>query len=71
MHIDSKVQSAHDAAERRGKTGYIDPYTGLLVLTGAYLAERGHCCGAGCRHCPYPSEEQDRAGRPRDSASIE
>jgi len=69
--IDSQVQRAHDAAERRGRSGYIDPKTGQLVLTAAYLAERGHCCGAGCRHCPYSPAEQAAAGRPTDPGSIE
>lgn len=26
---------------------------GLLVYTSAYHLKRGHCCGSGCRHCPY------------------
>lgn len=26
---------------------------GLLVYTVAYHLQRGHCCGSGCRHCPY------------------
>ncbi|MFM7242971.1 MAG: DUF5522 domain-containing protein [Planctomycetaceae bacterium] len=26
---------------------------GLLVYTAAYHLKRGHCCGSGCRHCPY------------------
>lgn len=26
---------------------------GLLVYTAAYHLRRGHCCGSGCRHCPY------------------
>jgi hypothetical protein len=26
---------------------------GLLVYTAAFHLERGHCCGSGCRHCPY------------------
>lgn len=26
---------------------------GLLVSTAAYHLKRGHCCGSGCRHCPY------------------
>jgi hypothetical protein len=29
---------------------------GLMVLTEKYLLERGHCCGNGCRHCPYNYE---------------
>jgi hypothetical protein len=27
--------------------------SGLLVYTAAYHLKRGHCCGSGCRHCPY------------------
>jgi iron complex transport system substrate-binding protein len=27
---------------------------GLVVFTEAYHLRRGHCCGSGCRHCPYP-----------------
>lgn len=71
MSIPAEATRAHDIAERRGKPGYIDPSTGLLVLTSAYLLERGHCCGAGCRHCPYGPEEQKRAGRPTDPELIE
>ncbi len=26
---------------------------GFIVLTEKYHLERGHCCGNGCRHCPY------------------
>jgi len=26
---------------------------GLLVYTATYHLKRGHCCGSGCRHCPY------------------
>jgi hypothetical protein len=33
---------------------------GLLVFTAAYHAKRGHCCGCGCRHCPY--EPKGRPG---------
>lgn len=44
---------AHAAAVAAGEDGYLDPATGLFVLTAAYLADRGGCCGSGCRHCPY------------------
>lgn len=47
------VQAAHDAAERAGEAGYLDPATGLFVLTATTLRDRGTCCGNGCRHCPY------------------
>ncbi len=44
---------AHRSAVARGDAGYLDPSTGLFVLTAAELAARGTCCGSGCRHCPY------------------
>ncbi|MGH9855531.1 MAG: DUF5522 domain-containing protein [Blastocatellia bacterium] len=25
----------------------------FLVFTRLYHLKRGHCCGSGCRHCPY------------------
>ena len=46
--------NAHAVAVAAGEPGYLDPDSGLFVLTGAYLAARGRCCGNGCRHCPYP-----------------
>ena len=30
------------------------------ALTREFLLDRGHCCGNGCRNCPY-----DRAAEPR------
>jgi hypothetical protein len=36
-----------------GEAGYLDPATGLFVMTAAHLADRGTCCDSGCRHCPY------------------
>ncbi len=38
-----------------GEDYYIDPETGLFVMTEAYLRKRGYCCGNGCKHCPYGS----------------
>jgi len=32
---------------------------GFMVLTELYLRKRGYCCGNGCRHCPYPSEDRE------------
>lgn len=26
---------------------------GLMVMTARYHLKRGHCCGSGCRHCPF------------------
>ena len=47
------VVRAHDAALETGADTYVDPGSGLSVLTAAYLLRRGTCCGSGCRHCPY------------------
>jgi hypothetical protein len=47
------VLAAHEAAMARGEVGYLDPVTGLFVMTAAALWARGTCCGRGCRHCPY------------------
>jgi Family of unknown function (DUF5522) len=47
------ILAAHASAIADAEAGYLDPVTGLFVLTAAYLAERGTCCGRGCRHCPY------------------
>ena len=59
----NKTEVLHKAACKRKQNGYSDPDTGFFVLTEFYLAKRGHCCGAGCRHCPYDAAEQKRAGR--------
>lgn len=34
---------------------------GLFVFTAHYLQARGYCCGSGCKHCPYPREEFEKA----------
>lgn len=52
--ISEAARLAHLGAVERGAPAYIDPDTGLLVLTAHELLRRGSCCGWGCRHCPYP-----------------
>jgi hypothetical protein len=47
------IVRAHTAALEAGADTYVDPPSGLTVLTAAYLARRGFCCDSGCRHCPY------------------
>ena len=47
------ILAAHAAAMAADEPLYPDPDTGLLVMTAAYLVERGECCDTGCRHCPY------------------
>lgn len=31
---------------------------GRWVFTEAYHLKRGHCCGSGCRHCPFQPQHQ-------------
>lgn len=47
------IVAAHRDARERNEAGYLDPTTGLFVLTSPYLWARGQCCDQGCRHCPY------------------
>jgi hypothetical protein len=48
-----EILAAHAVALEQGQAGYLDPVTGLFVLSAAYLSGRGYCCEQGCRHCPY------------------
>jgi Family of unknown function (DUF5522) len=48
-----EILARHAAALEQTAPGYTDPATGLMVLTAAYLADRGFCCERGCRHCPF------------------
>lgn len=49
----AEILAAHDRALSAESSGYRDPVSGFFVMTAAYLADRGTCCGNGCRHCPY------------------
>jgi len=51
-----EILRAHDTAVAAGEAGYLDPDSGLFVLTAEWLAARGTCCDRGCRHCPYGPE---------------
>jgi hypothetical protein len=48
-----EILLAHAEALRAGADSYVDPTSGLTVLTAGYLVRRGYCCDSGCRHCPY------------------
>jgi len=48
-----EIVRVHAEALRAGADTYVDPRSGLTVLTAGYLARRGYCCDSGCRHCPY------------------
>lgn len=59
-HADYEAaMAAHRAAVEAGHDGYIDPTTGLFVLTATVLAARP-CCDQGCRHCPWVAAPDDR-----------
>lgn len=49
----AEILARHAAALAADEPGYLDPGTGLFVLTAGFLAARGTCCDQGCRHCPY------------------
>ncbi len=34
-----------------GQDYYLE--NGYWVFTEQFLLRRGHCCGSGCRHCPF------------------
>lgn len=49
----AEILAAHAAALEAREPGYLDPSTGLFVITAAEHVRRGHCCANDCRHCPY------------------
>ncbi|MBC7740741.1 MAG: hypothetical protein H7061_00990 [Bdellovibrionaceae bacterium] len=51
---------AHQKACENQQDTYIDPETGLQVITSFYLLRRGYCCTSGCRHCPYGMHELNK-----------
>jgi hypothetical protein len=48
-----EILRRHERALLSGMSTYLDPRTGFTVLTADYLSDRGYCCSAGCRHCPW------------------
>jgi hypothetical protein len=53
-------EALHSAACERGEEQYVDPATGYLVFTELKHLARGHCCGSGCRHCPYRKKREQQ-----------
>ncbi len=41
---------------------------GYMVFTEKYHIDKGHCCGHGCRHCPY---DFDSVPEPKRSQLLE
>lgn len=62
---DADVWSVHNAACKRGEATYVDPQTGFMVFTKVGLLQRGKCCGAGCRHCPFEHDNVPTKRRTR------
>jgi hypothetical protein len=54
-----EILRRHATAVASEEAGYLDPASGLFVLTAAFLAARGYCCERGCRHCPYVHESSE------------
>ena len=52
-----EVIKKHIEAIDGDKFYYLDPISGIEVFTAKFLFEYGGCCGSGCRHCPYSSED--------------
>jgi hypothetical protein len=49
---------------------------GFIVLTARYHLDRGHCCGNGCRHCPYeyknvPESKRCSLPNPSEGGALE
>ena len=59
MTYQDLIRAAHKEACAKKEKNYIDPKTGLKVLTEYYLLKRGFCCSTGCRHCPYGYEWEE------------
>ncbi|MGI9579466.1 MAG: DUF5522 domain-containing protein [Microthrixaceae bacterium] len=57
--MDDIAEAAHRAAVNAGSDTYVDPATGLVVFTAAFLANRGECCDSACRHCPFRDESPE------------
>jgi hypothetical protein len=48
-------QAIVEKIRARAADSYIDN-DGRVVFTAAYHLRRGHCCGNGCRHCPFTNK---------------
>ncbi len=54
-----EIMQSHDDAVSHDRVGYLDPGTGLFVMTAEHHIRRGRCCHNGCRHCPYLGAEDE------------
>ena len=71
--MSNSVWQIHSRACDAGQSEYIDPHTGYSVFTRLGLLQKGRCCGAGCRHCPYAHESvlmEQRTGKIQQAAWL-
>ncbi len=61
----SRVLAAHARAVDEGRDTYLDPASGLVVMTALALWRNDDCCRSGCRHCPYHDGPRVRPGAGR------
>ncbi|ASD64398.1 DUF5522 domain-containing protein [Bdellovibrio bacteriovorus] len=61
-----EIEELHRSACDAGKDSYVDPATGYTVFTEYFHLKRGHCCGSGCRHCPWKKISQKNPKDPTD-----
>ena len=47
------LEKLHQKACEKKQLYYIDPNSGLKVMTSYLHQKRGTCCQSQCRHCPY------------------
>ena len=64
LTTDAAVTLLHRTAVERGIHQYVDPDTGFIVQTAAFLSKR-ECCGMSCRHCPHEHVNVDHSSRRR------
>lgn len=57
--LTKKQRQAHEEAVSKKEFWYLDPETGVKVLTAYFLCERRYCCKSFCRHCPYGFNDKD------------
>lgn len=50
-HTEVKDPDNPSETLQEGRDYYLE--NGFWVFTEYFLLQRGHCCGSGCRHCPY------------------
>ena len=63
--IEELIVEAHARAVSEGKMQYTDPKSGFDCFTQLAAEQRGHCCGSGCRHCPYEHDKVPESRRAR------